>query len=77
MSSGARTFIPALPASWRRYWLEHVFPRKVAHLQGLQVSVLDPLPVATAEVDRIKRFGHVWSWWGLPDDLKQHFRGLG
>jgi len=75
--AATKTFIPATPASWRSFWLEHCYPREEAALQQEEGSILDPLPAATTEAKRIKTYGHVWRWWRLPDDVKEHFRALG
>ena len=42
----SRTVIPALPESWRRYWLDHLLPLRLAAMQQTKErSILDPLPV--------------------------------
>jgi hypothetical protein len=75
----SRTVIPALPESWRRYWLDHLLPLRLAAMQQTKErSILDPLPVVKgSEAERWRRFGHVWQWWSLDPALKDYFTELG
>ena len=72
MSSGTRTYIPALPASyaaaWRQAYLEQC--RATSPLLGAGGGVLEPM-AADAGVDRRRlAYGHVWHWWVLTPEQR-------
>jgi hypothetical protein len=73
----SKTFIPDLPASYRQWWLERVYPSTIESLQPAPTGILDPLPSASPEAQRIRTYGHVWHWWGLTDQQRQFFREMG
>ena len=65
MSTGNRTFTPALPQSWVTAWRSSYLQR---HRQrGSILQVVAPL---TVEQQRTLRFGPCWAWWSVPDDQK-------
>lgn len=76
MTAG-RTFIPELPHSWIAYWREHYYPSTIESLQPAPTGILDPLPSASPEAQRIRTYGHVWHWWGLSDEQRQFFWEMG
>lgn len=73
--AGTKTFIPALPSTFRAWWIENVFPLEAAKLQGNTSgggSILDqPSDTDTAELHRLRMFGPVWFWWAVPEDLRE------
>lgn len=73
----SKTFIPDLPASYRQWWLERVYPAIVQSLQPPGNSILDPLPTTTTEAQRIRTYGHVWHWWQLSPEARQVFEEMG
>jgi len=78
MTAG-RTFIPALPASytaaWRSAYLQQC--RASSPLLGAAGGVLEPLAPDAAVDQRVLRFGHVWTWWGLSPESKAYWEALG
>ncbi|WP_255024441.1 hypothetical protein [Cyanobium sp. T1G-Tous] len=54
--------------------MERIYPLKTPAAEG---SILDPLPAAGAEAQRIRAYGWVWGWWGLTEAQRNHFRELG
>jgi hypothetical protein len=68
MSTGSRTFIPAMPQSWVTTWRNSYLQQ---HLQ--RGSILQPQAPLTAEQQRILRFGPSWSWWSVPDDERRQW----
>lgn len=74
--TGTKTFYGNVPASFRRWWLEHVYPKHVAKLQGDATGgcILDqPIDTDTAELQRLRRFGPTWSWWSVPEDQRSRW----
>ena len=77
--SGTRTFYGNVPNSYRRAWLEIVFPKRAAALGGSTNGggILDlPSDTESDELQRLRRFGACWSWWGVPADLQQQWWDL-
>jgi len=62
--TGIKTFHGNVPTSFRRWWLENVYPARVAVLRGDTKGgcILDqPADADTAELRRLRRFGPTWS----------------
>ena len=77
--SGTRTSLGNVPAAYRRAWLEVVFPKRAAALGGDTNGggILDlPSHTGTDELERLRRFGACWDWWGVPDHLRDYWRSL-
>jgi hypothetical protein len=77
--SGTRTFYGNVPAAYRRAWLETVFPKRAAALGGDTNGggILDlPSHTGTDELERLRRFGACWDWWGVPEHLRNYWRSL-
>jgi hypothetical protein len=79
--SGTRTFYGNLPASYRRWWLETIYPIKAAQIAGADAGgggILERLAdAADPELERLRRFGACWSWWSVPDDERDRWWSLG
>jgi hypothetical protein len=78
--TGTRTFYGNVPASYRRWWLEHRFPVHAARLGGVADGggILEPVTdAADPELDRLRRFGVCWSWWSVSDAERDQWRALG
>lgn len=74
--SGTKTFHGNVPASFRRWWLENVYPQHVAALSGDKSGgsiLLQPVDTETPELQRLRQFGACWAWWGVPDDQRQQW----
>jgi hypothetical protein len=72
--TGTKTYYGTYPASYRRWWFEHVYPVRASRLAGAlddSGSILDPPVAADSELERLKRFGPCWSWWGVPEHERQ------
>jgi hypothetical protein len=75
----SKTFLGNVPNSYRRAWLEIVFPKRAAALGGSTNGggILDlPSDTESEELQRLRRFGACWSWWGVPADLQQQWWDL-
>ena len=77
MTSSLRTFAGNVPASYRRWWLENVYPLRAARMAGAcdgGGGILERLTESNdPELERMRRFGAAWSWWGVPADEKQQW----
>jgi len=74
--TGTKTFYGNVPASYRRWWFQRIYPTHAARLQGITGGggILDqPASADTAELQRLRQFGPTWSWWSVPQDLREHF----
>jgi len=77
--TGTRTFYGNVPNSYRRAWLETVYPKRAAALGGDTNGggILDlPIHTGTDELERLRRFGACWDWWGVPEHLRDYWRSL-
>lgn len=76
--TAAKTFYGNVPASFRAWWLEHIYPAQAAALRGDLAAggggiLHQPLGGDSAELQRLRRFGATWSWWSVPQDLREYF----
>ncbi|MCP9776208.1 hypothetical protein [Cyanobium sp. WAJ14-Wanaka] len=75
--TGTKTYYGSYPDSYRRWWLEHVYPQRVSRLAGClddDGGILDqPMTANNSEQIRLKRFGPCWSWWGVPENERQQW----
>ena len=74
--TGTKTFTGNVPASFRAWWLENVYPARVAVLRGDTSGgcILDqPADADTPELQRLRRFGPTWSWWSVPEDQREQW----
>ena len=71
MSSGARTFIPEMPASWVAAWRTN-YLRKIRRKGSILQAAANRL---TADDERNLRFGPAWAWWGVPAADREIWRG--
>jgi len=79
--TGARTFAGNVPSSYRRWWLDHVFPLQASKLAGAGDGgdgILDRLSESDdPELQRMRDFGACWSWWTVPVDQKLQWQERG
>lgn len=79
--TGARTFAGNVPSSYRRWWLDHVFPLQASKLAGDcdgGGGILDRVSESNdPELQRLRDFGACWSWWAVPLDQKQQWQARG
>lgn len=77
--STAKTFLGNVPAAYRCWWLEYAYPVRAAALGGRNNggSILAlKTDTESDELQRLRRFGACWAWWGVPADLQQQWRDL-
>lgn len=81
MTSSLRTFAGNVPSSYRRWWLEHVYPLEASKFAGADDGgggILERLVDSTdPELERLRRFGPCWAWWRVPDDERDRWWALG
>jgi len=79
--TGSRTFYGNVPTSYRRWWLENVYPLQASKMAGAcdgGGGILERLiDNEEPELERLRRVGACWSWWGVPDDEREQWRALG
>jgi hypothetical protein len=74
-----KTFYGNVPASYRRWWLESTYPAWVAVLgcDSGGGGILDlPSDTENDELQRVRRFGAAWAWWGVPDEMRDYWWSL-
>lgn len=73
--NGTRTHMPALPRCYVQWWHENILPRKLAQIRGSNSGGSSILQRRNRsdddEATRLRRFGPVWSWWSVPNDLQE------
>ena len=80
--TGSRTNDMAhkMPVSYRRFWLERVYPIKAAQLAGVDDGgggILERLTDrSNPELERLRRFGAIWSWWHVPAEEREQWWAL-
>jgi len=77
--TGIKTLYGNVPTSFRSWWLENVYPARVAVLRGDTNGgcILDqPADADTAELQRLRRFGPAWSWWSVPAEQREQWWAL-
>ena len=73
--NGSRTHLPALPRFYVKWWHENILPKKLEQIRGSAPyggGILQRRDrFDDDEVSRLRRFGPAWSWWAVPQDLRE------